>query len=97
MEKCKQVETPLNVNSKLLKLADEEFGNVQREMEGVLYEAKDMISHVCNGGHKGQYCVCGEYGKPIHVKGWSTALNGCETHHKVFKGHFGLQIMPHKQ
>ena len=33
MEKCKLVGTPFDVNSKLLKFLDEEFMNVQREME----------------------------------------------------------------
>ena len=33
MEECKSVGTPFNVNSKLLKFVDEEFMNVQREME----------------------------------------------------------------
>ena len=36
MEECKLVETSFYANSKLLKLLDEEFGNMKREMEGVL-------------------------------------------------------------
>ena len=55
------------------------------------------ISHICNGGHEGRYCICDKYGEPIHVEGGSTALDGRETHHEVFEGHFGLQIMPQKQ
>jgi hypothetical protein len=39
MEDCKPVATPSDANSKLLKLSDEEFGNVQMEMEGVPYKA----------------------------------------------------------
>jgi hypothetical protein len=37
MEDCESVETPFDVNSKLLKLSDEKFVNVQSEMEGVAY------------------------------------------------------------
>ena len=40
MEECKPVGTPFDVNSKLLKLLDEEFVNVQREMKGVPYKAR---------------------------------------------------------
>ena len=39
MEKCKPVGTPFDVNSKLLRLSDEGFMNVQRKMEVVLYKA----------------------------------------------------------
>ena len=40
MEKCKLVGTSFDVNSKLLNLSYEEFMNVQREIEGVLYMAR---------------------------------------------------------
>ena len=40
MEECKPVRTPFDVNSKLLKLSDEEFVNVQRKIEGVPYKAR---------------------------------------------------------
>ena len=39
LEECKPVGTPFDVNSKLLKLSDEEFMNVQRERKGVPYKA----------------------------------------------------------
>jgi hypothetical protein len=39
MKDCKPVVTPSDANSKLLELSDEEFGNVQMEMEGVPYKA----------------------------------------------------------
>jgi hypothetical protein len=39
MEDCKSVATPSDANSNLLKLSDEEFGNVQMEIEGVPYKA----------------------------------------------------------
>ena len=39
MEDCKPVTTPSDANSKLLRLSDEEFGNVKMEMEGVPYKA----------------------------------------------------------
>jgi hypothetical protein len=39
MKDCKPVVTPSDANSKLLKLSDEKFGNVQMEMEGMLYKA----------------------------------------------------------
>ena len=35
-------------------------------------------------------CVCGE---PIHVEGWSIALDGRETHREVFEERIGLQIV----
>ena len=38
IQNCKPVWTPFDVNSKLLKLLDEEFMNVQKEMEGVPYK-----------------------------------------------------------
>ena len=40
MEECKPVGTRFDVNPKLLKLSNEEFINVQREMESVSYKAK---------------------------------------------------------
>ena len=40
IEECKLVGTLFDVNFKLLKLLDEEFMNVQREMEGVPYKAR---------------------------------------------------------
>lgn len=39
MEECKPVRSPFNAYSKLLKLLDEEFWNVQKEMKGVLHKA----------------------------------------------------------
>jgi hypothetical protein len=54
------------VNSKLLKLLDEKFVNVQRKMEGVPYKVR-----VCNGGHEGRCYNCGKYSEPIHVEGQS--------------------------
>ena len=38
MEECKPVGPPFEMNSNLLKLSNEKFGNVQREMEGVPYK-----------------------------------------------------------
>ena len=77
------------LNLKLLKLPDEEFGNVQREMEGVSYKVGTRFSHVCNDGHEGQYCICGEFSEPIHVEvKMFTALDGRETYHEVLEGHF---------
>ena len=39
MEECKPVGTPFDVNSKLLKISDEKFMNVQKKMEDVPYKA----------------------------------------------------------
>jgi hypothetical protein len=39
MEECKPIGTPLNVNSKLLKLTEEEFQGIQEEMQGIPYKA----------------------------------------------------------
>jgi hypothetical protein len=38
MEECKPIGTPLDVNSKLLKLTKEEFQGVQEEMQGIPYK-----------------------------------------------------------
>ena len=43
MEDCKPVATPSDANFKLLKLLDEEFGNVKMEMEGVPYIQHNFI------------------------------------------------------
>ena len=40
MNECKPVGTPFDVSLKLLELSDDEFGNVQRKMEGVPYKAR---------------------------------------------------------
>ena len=40
MEECKPIRIPFDVNLKLLKLSDEEFGNVQRKMGDVPYKAR---------------------------------------------------------
>jgi ATP-binding cassette subfamily B (MDR/TAP) protein 1 len=39
MEECKPIGTPLDVNSKLLKLTEEEFQSIQEEMQGIPYKA----------------------------------------------------------
>jgi len=39
MEECKPIATPLDVNSKLLKLTEQEFQSVQEEMQGIPYKA----------------------------------------------------------
>jgi hypothetical protein len=39
MEDCKPIGTPLDVNSKLLKLTEEEFEEIQGEMQSILYKA----------------------------------------------------------
>ena len=62
-------------------------------------QGQSRISHACNGGHEGRYCICikcGECGEPIHVEGQSTSLDSCETYHEV-EGHCGVQIMPQRQ
>jgi hypothetical protein len=37
MEECKPIGTLLDVNSKLLKLTEEEFQGIQEEMQGIPY------------------------------------------------------------
>jgi ATP-binding cassette subfamily B (MDR/TAP) protein 1 len=39
MEECKPIGTPLDVNSKLLKLTEEEFQGIQEEIQGIPYKA----------------------------------------------------------
>ena len=56
-------------------------------------QGQGWISHVNNGGHESQFCICSEYGEPIHVEGQFTILDGCEMHHEVFEGHFRFQIV----
>ena len=97
MNECKPVGTPFDVNLKLLELSDDEFGNVQRKMEGVPYKARVEISHVCNGRYEGRSCSCVKYGESIHIACHCITFDGCQTHHEVFKGHVGLQNMPRRQ
>jgi hypothetical protein len=39
MEECKPIGTLLDVNSKLLKLTEEEFQGIEEEMQGIPYKA----------------------------------------------------------
>jgi hypothetical protein len=39
MVECKPIGTPFDVNSKLLKLTEEEFQGIQEEMQGIIYKA----------------------------------------------------------
>jgi hypothetical protein len=39
MEDCKPVATPLEANLKLMKLSDEEFAEVEQQMQGIPYKA----------------------------------------------------------
>jgi len=39
MEECKPIGTPLDVNSKLLKLMEEKFQGIQEEIQGIPYKA----------------------------------------------------------
>ena len=51
-------------------------------------QGRSRISHVFNGGRESQYCICGKYDEPIHIKGQFTILIGRKTHHEVFERHF---------
>ena len=96
MEEYKPVGTPFNVNSKLLKLLDEKFVNVQRKMENVPNKAgvgSLMYAMVATRAD----LICSKYGEPNHVEGQSTALGSRKMYHKVFEGHFELQIMPQRK
>ena len=94
MKECKLVETPFDVN---LNYFGWRICECAKRNERFSIQGRSRISHVCNGGHEGWYCICGEYCETIHIEGWSTALDGHETYHEVFEGHFGLQIMPGRQ
>ena len=37
-------------------------------------------------------CICNESNVPIHVKGWSTTLDGCKMRHEVFERHFNFAL-----
>ena len=69
----------------------------KKKNERYFIQGQGRISHVCRSGHEGQSCICGKHGEPIHVEGWSTALDGCETHHEVFEWPSGLPIIPRRQ
>ena len=85
MENWKPVGIPFEANSKQLKLSNEEFEIVQREVEDV--QGHYRISHLCNGGHKGQYMS--KAGPPHWV-----ALKHIMNH---LKDTFNLQFMPQRQ
>ena len=54
MKRCKLVRIMFDTNSKLLKLSDEEFGNVQKKKsERCSIQGWGKFSHVCNIGHEG--------------------------------------------
>ena len=96
MEECKPVKTPLDVNSILLKLLDEEFVNVQRKMEGVPYKAGvgslmyAMVSMRVDIAFAvstvSQFML---KAGPLH---WITI----KYIHEVFERHFGLKIRPQR-
>ena len=81
-------ENSIRYGFEIVKLLDEEFENRR-----YFIKSRSMISHVCNGGYKGRFCICSEYGEPIHVEGRSFSLDGRETYHEVFQRNFGFQIM----
>ena len=82
---------------KILKTSRWRICECAKGNERCLIESRNRISHVCNNSHKGWYYVWNEYCEAIHVAGRSTALDGHDLHHKVFEGHFGLQITPWRQ
>ncbi len=96
MEECKPIGTPLDLNSKLLKLMEEEFQGIQEEMQGIPYKVA-VGSLMYAPPHTAGSCIPDEHGESIHVKGWSFPLDGGETHHAVLEGNFGLEIVPWRQ
>ena len=86
--------TPSDANSKLLKLSDEEFGNVQMKMEMVPYKAAVESFMYIMVDHMAGPRICRKYGESIHGQGWSVVLDGRETYLEVFGGEFGTQTFP---
>jgi hypothetical protein len=96
MEECKPIGTPLDVNSKLLKLTKEEFQGIQEEMQGIPYKAAVGSLMYAMVGTRPDLAFPVSM-VDIHVKGWSFPLDGGETHHAVLEGHFGIEIVPWRQ
>ncbi len=63
------------MNSKLLKLTEEEFQGIEEEMQSILQGGGGIID-VYHGGHTVGSCIPGEHGESIHVKGWCLPLDG---------------------
>jgi hypothetical protein len=98
MEECKPIGTPLDVNSKLLKLTEEKFQGIQEEMQGIPYKAAvGSLMYAMVGTRPDLAFTVSMVSQSIHVKGWSFPLDGGETHHAVLEGNFGLEIVPWRQ
>ena len=80
------------MNSKLLKILDEKFVNVIKELKGVPYKTIVGSFIYAMVATKVWYLIYGEYGEPIHVKGRSSSLDGRETHHEVFDNHLDFKL-----
>ena len=97
IEECKTSWNSIRCEFKVVKVFGWGIWECVKENERYSIKGWGKISHRCNSEYESLSCICSEYGEPIHVEGQSTALDACETHHEVFEGHFGLQIMPQKQ
>jgi hypothetical protein len=64
MEDCKAISMPFDLNAKLLKLSNEEYGQYARRP----IQKSCRVFDVCNGGHKGQSYIPCEHDEPTHVK-----------------------------
>jgi len=97
MKECKPIGTPFSENLRLLKLSDEEFGNVQRKMEGVPYKAGVGSLIYAMLVMKADIAFVVSIVSQFMLKAAPPHLDGCKTHYEVFEEHFRLQIMPWMQ
>ena len=94
MGKCKLVRFPSDVNSKLLRLLDEEFEIVQGKIEGIQYKVAiasliyAIVGTIADLAFAVSQCIS-KYG--------SHHIGGCKMHHEAFEGHIGLLIMSWRQ
>ncbi len=95
MEECKPIGTPLDVNSKLLKLTEEEFQRIQEEMQGIPYKA--AVGSLMYSMVRTRPDLAFPVSMVSKFKGWSFPLDGGETHHAVLEGYFGPEIVPWTQ
>jgi hypothetical protein len=97
MEECKPIGTPLDVNSKLLKLTEEEFQGIQEEMQGIPYKAAVGSLMYAMVGIRPDLAFLASMVSQFMSRAGPSHLDGGETHHAVLEGHFGLEIVPWRQ
>jgi hypothetical protein len=92
MEECKPIGTPLDVNSKLLKLTEEEFQGIEEEMQNIPYKAAVGSLMYAMVGTRPDLAFPVSMVSQFMLRAFP--LDGRETHHAVLEGHFRLEIVP---